>query len=256
MLRLLAEEEEDVAWKACIYRVPRGVMAWAVRAGTNTLATPDNLARWGKPVDTRCALDGCTAPCTLGHLLSNCSSALDRFKFRHDSVLLHLLKTVITHKTDKVTVYADLNGWRVNGGTVPPDLALTEQVPDLVILDRSVTPGRIILLELTVPWDSSHSFKAAMERKTERYERLAEDLTRKGWKTINLPFEVGARGVINSRNFGVLTSLCTMFGIRGLANLRRTVGRIALLGSYRIWLARRSNEWSPGKLIEAGFHTE
>ena len=139
---------------------------------------------------------------------------------------------------------------------MPPDLVLTEQVPDLVILDRSVTPGRIVILELTVPWDSSNSFKAALERKSSRYERLAEDLTRKGWKTINLPFEVGARGVINSRNFGVLTSICSMFGIRGLAKLRRTVGKIALVGSYRIWLARRSNEWSPGRLIEAGSTTE
>ena len=126
----------------------------------------------------------------------------------------------------------------------------------MVIVDRSVTPGRIVLLELTVPWDSSASFKAAELRKNMRYERLAEDLRRKGFNTMNLPFEVGARGVINSRNFGVLTSLCSMFGIRGLAKLRRTVGKIALLGSYRIWLARRSNEWSPGKLIEVGSHTE
>ena len=49
MLNLMAEEEKDVAWKATIYQVPRGVMAWAVRASTNTLATPYNLARWGRP---------------------------------------------------------------------------------------------------------------------------------------------------------------------------------------------------------------
>ena len=58
MLNLLAQEEEDIGWKACIYRVPRGVMAWAVRASTNTLATPDNLARWGRPVDQKCSMEG------------------------------------------------------------------------------------------------------------------------------------------------------------------------------------------------------
>ena len=40
LLHLLAEEEEDIAWKGCIYQVPRGVMAWAFRASTNLLATP------------------------------------------------------------------------------------------------------------------------------------------------------------------------------------------------------------------------
>ena len=77
-----------------------------------------------------------------------------------------------------ITVYADLNGWRVNGGTIPPDLALTEQIPDMVVIHKtvSVTPTKVMLLELTVPWDSSSSFKAALDRKTARYERLADNL--------------------------------------------------------------------------------
>ena len=249
MLTLLAEEEQDISWRSSIYRVPRGVMAWAVRAGTNTLATPDNLARWGRPVDTKCSMVGCDLTCTLGHLLSSCSKSLDRYKFRHDSVLVHLLDTIIKNKKPEVTVYADLNGWRVNGGTMPPDLALTEQIPDLVIIDKSGATTKVVLLELTVPWDSSNSFQAALERKTARYERLADDLQRKGYSTHNLPLEVGCRGVINSRNHGVLGNLAAIVGIRGLQKLRGTLGRIALLGSYRIWLARNSQEWSPGELI-------
>ena len=71
-------------------------------------------------------------------------------------------------KNDQMTVYADLNGWRVNGGTMPPDLVLTEQIPDLVIIDRSDTPAKVVLIELTVPWDSANNFKAAEERKTAR----------------------------------------------------------------------------------------
>ena len=84
-------------------------------------------------------------------------------------------------------VYADLNGWRVNGGTVPADLALTEQNPDMVIIDRSATPIKVVLLELTVPWDSSNSFQAALDRKTARYERLADELQRKGYTSGSTP---------------------------------------------------------------------
>ena len=84
--RLLAEEENDVDWKSLIFQVPRGVMAFAARLCTNSLATPDNLARWGKIVDSRCKL--CDSACaTLGHIISGCKQRLDRFTFRHDSVL-------------------------------------------------------------------------------------------------------------------------------------------------------------------------
>ena len=106
-----------------------------------------------------------------------------------------------------MTIYADLAGWRVNGGTVPPDLALTGQVPDLVLIDRSVTPTRVVLLELTVPWDSSHSFKAALDRKCDRYERLTNDLKTSGYNALNMPLEIGCRGVVNSRNHCVLAEV-------------------------------------------------
>ena len=148
-----------------------------------------------------------------------------------------------------MTVYADLNGWRVNGGTIPHNLVLTEQIPDLVIIDRSATPTKVVLLELTVPWDSSNSFQAALERKTARYERLAGDLRDNGYTTLNLPLEVGCRGVINARNHLVLETLCNMFKIRAHKKLLGSLGRIALMGSYRIWLARHSQEWTGGDLI-------
>ena len=187
MLKFLQEEEQDVAWKSTIYKVPRGVMAWAARAATNTLATPDNLARWGRPVDSRCSMAGCSSVNTLGHMLSACNKSLDRFSFRHDSVLTHLLKTINANKKEGVTTFADLNGWRVNGGTVPPELTLTNQIPDLVIIDRSVTPAKVVLLELTVPWDAASSFKAACDRKLARYERLALDIEEKGYSVANMP---------------------------------------------------------------------
>ena len=153
-------------------------------------------------------------------------------------------------KNNQITGYADLNRWRVNGGTMPPDLVLTEQIPDLVIIDRSDTPAKVVLIELTVPWDSANSFKAAEERKTARYERLAGDLRDKGLTTFNLPLEIGCRGVINKRNHLVLETICNLVKIRGRKKLLASLGRIALLGSYRIWLARHSQQWTGGELIK------
>ena len=109
---------------------------------------------------------------------------------------------------------------------------------------------KVMLLELTVPWDSSKNFEEARIRKEERYRRLTIDLKDAGYQTVNLPLEVGSRGVINQRNMGVLTSLVSMVGIRNLKHFRRSLGKVSLLGSYRVWLARRSQEWAPGALIQ------
>ena len=51
---LLAEENNDITWQAYKYSVPHGVMGFATRAATNSLAIPDNLFRWSKRVDSSC----------------------------------------------------------------------------------------------------------------------------------------------------------------------------------------------------------
>ena len=56
-------------------------------------------------------------------------------------------------------------------------------------------------------------------------------------------------GVINARNHLVLEKLFNMFKIRARKRPSASLSRIALLGSYRIWLARQSQEWSGGDLI-------
>ena len=64
-LKLLKEEDSDVTWKSYIYGVPKGVMSFAMRSTTNTLATPDNLRRWKK---TRSDI------CTMCHVITVCSN--------------------------------------------------------------------------------------------------------------------------------------------------------------------------------------
>ena len=114
---------------------------------------------------------------------------------------------------------------------MPADLALTGQVPDIVLVEREAR--RVVLLELTCPFDTARAMNDAMSRKQERYQMLAEDIHLKGYTVHNMPFEIGARGFVND-NFGVLASLSAMCKIRNVKNLRQNLGRIALLGSYRI----------------------
>ena len=64
-----------------------------------------------------------------------------------------------------------------------------------------------------------------------------------------MPLEVGCRGVIDKRNALTLETICNLVGIKAQQRLKGALSRIALLGSYRIYLARKSPEWSGGELI-------
>ena len=105
-------------------------------------------------------------------------------------------------------------------------------------MDKSVNPHKIILLELTCPWDSSASFRKAELRKTDRYDRLTLDLEAAGLQALNTPLEVGARGYINPRNMAVLATIASICKVRKYKKLCQTLGKIALVASYKIWLAR------------------
>ena len=65
-----------------------------------------------------------------------------------------------------------------------------------------------------------------------------------------MPLEIGCRGVIDKRNSLLLETICNMFGIRAHLRLKGALACIALLGSYRVYLARKSSEWNGGELIK------
>ena len=188
--RLLATEANDIGWKSLIFSVPRGVMAFAARLSTNSLATPDNLARWGKIVDPKCKLCE-TAVATLGHIISGCKQSLERFTLRHDSILsyLHESFTKNIQPNDEIEIYTDLEGCKVNGSTIPPDILVCDSArPDMVIINRKANPVEVTIVELTVPWDSS--CEQAYIRKRDRYEFLVQDIKDRGYKCTNQPLEI------------------------------------------------------------------
>ena len=82
---------------------------------------------------------------------------------------------------------------RVDGLTVPADIAMIGQKPDIVIVKRQASPPEVPLVELTVPWESSSGMKRARSRKKDIYEKLTEGIEGSGFRFQNIPLEVGAR---------------------------------------------------------------
>ncbi len=68
---------------------------------------------------------------------------------------------------ENTQMYLDLPGQHTGISTVPVDIVVTNQKPDMVIIDNL---GNVTLMELTVPFETN-TIQAA-ERKSQRYEGL------------------------------------------------------------------------------------
>ena len=115
----------------------------------------------------------------MGHILNSCPQMLDRYEWRHNGVLAYLYDIMMNSKPPGITIYADIEGAKVNGGTVPPDIMITSQRPDMVIINKNSTPSTVYLVELTCPF--TRNIAAANTRKRARYEFLASDIKDQDW---------------------------------------------------------------------------
>ena len=67
----------------------------------------------------------------------------------------------------------------------------------------------------------------------------------------NLLYEIGVRGYMSKRNRETIMFLSHTCNVRNPKYLMKMLGKLALLGSYQIYLARNSQSWSSGGLLKA-----
>ena len=198
LLRLLEIEKSDLTWKSFCFNMPKNLLSFAIRSSIDCLPTPDNLSLWGKRTSDKCKLWNNRG--SLSHLLNSCPVALEqgRFTYRHNSVLQYLVKRISefckTNVSD-TSFYADLPGYKINGGTVPPTIVPTSEKPDLVIHNK--VTNTVYLCELTVPFEIN--IETARGRKLERYTQLASDIRMNGYKCDLSCFEIGSRDIITKK---------------------------------------------------------
>ena len=198
-LALAAAEKEDVLWKSYMYNLKAGTLKFLLNASIDTLPTAANLKRWKKSPSDLCKL--CRGRQTTNHVLNICSVGKDtgRWEWRHNCVLNYIVSSV---NTSKYTVYSDLEGHQsAGGGTVPPEICVTGQRPDIVILDN--TAKTINLFELTCPLECNIE-----KRNLDKHNKYAHFLTDcSGYDCTVTCFEVSSKGFISTRNH---TSLATL----------------------------------------------
>lgn len=218
--------------------------------------------------------------CTLHHIISSCSHALNggRYTWRHDSVLSYLkpvLLELVAHanegKQDKEvtppiknnfvaagkkgakpqqvranTMLAGTNDWRIlvdlaEKLVYPPEIYGTSQRPDAVIWSSKLKT--VINIELTCP--AEEGIEAAQVRKEVRYFELKCAAKDRGWKATNLTLEAGARGYVAR----TIPRVLKLLG-RAPKQIKTDVSKISNISarcSFAIYLARESFEWDENR---------
>ena len=143
-------------------------------------------------------------------------------------------------------LYADLDGFNAgNGGTIPPDVLVTNQRPDLFLINRQLR--RVFLFELTVPWDSN--VETSHDLKVRKYAPLVNDLSNQFTVEV-FCFEVSVRGQLSKINKARMKSF--LWQVTGqkrpsAVKLITNVSKAALLSSFSIFSARNEPTWNVGR---------
>ena len=255
-IRIAELEDCDMTWKSFIFDLPHGVMKFVVNVHLDTLPTQSNLRKWGKRSGAKCDLCKSSNE-TLLHTLNNCPVMLQqgRYTWRHNCIL-NALKTEFDLVNTGWTIITDLPGDRNIQGpsTVPPHVLPTSQRPDMVLLNKD--DKTIVLIELTVCFESEGAMQNAENRKLDRYAGLLMDISDNGYNADITTIEIGSRGMINCDNVSKLNKLFKVINPklknlqRQSTNVRRKLSKMALLASYIIFYAKYCNTWNEPDFIK------
>ena len=243
-LKLSKCEQTDATWQSYIYNLPKGTKKWVLNASIDTLPTKVNLKMWGKVTNDKCF---CGQRQTLNHVLNCCKVSLEqgRFTYRHDNILSYISKCL---DTEKYTCYIDIQDHQTaNGGTLPPEIIVTNLKPDIVIIDKR--KKTISIFELTVPGEAR--LKISHSLKQEKYQHFTSDI--KSLSVSVSAFEIGSHtGFINNDNKQTLNKLHKFCKKEHkLNNFKSNISSIFVLSSYFLITCRNSELWAASKPILA-----
>ncbi len=172
---------------------------------------------------------------------------LDRYTWRHNSVLNGIISLLKCNLSPDFSLYSDLPGMMQGASTIPLDILTTPLKPDIVIRDHNAK--HLYILELTVCFELNQ--EAAHERKEDKYRTLVSDIKGEGYKVFLYCVEIGSRGHITEDNIKRLRSLFHKLKMSiTVSKLRSTLGKIAIVASYVIYHSKYDQNWSDPSYVK------
>ena len=256
----LGKSEHDKTWLARVLQIPENLLRFGVKSLLDVLPTRCNLTLW--KLDNSgvyCRLCANLPPSarkygigpwreTTQHVLCSCEATLSKRRWRHDSVLWAVTRTIERKLLPGCRLLVDLASSPKHHYTVFPLEFGVETLlkPDMLIVDDQ--SSTLLLIELSVPAedniDERHRHKRA------KYAPLVAELRERnaGWHIECLCFEVGARGIHESSFGRMLQRLAKLRVADKFARSESTeaaikISTIALRASRTIWMTRKTAAW-------------
>ena len=88
------------------------------------------------------------------------------------------------------------------------------------------------------------NIESAHIRKSVRYHDLKKDIENEGFEVDLIPFEVGSRGQVTTRNRAAITNIFLIHGLKKSAvKTIKEISKIALLSSFTLYQAHHQRTW-------------
>lgn len=183
----------NAIWPTCQSKLPKNIFNFTIRYINNSLPTRKNLNKWGVSSSSECSF--CLHPETLLHVVAGCNSYLDRFTWRHDSILNFMANNLPSDHIHKI--FADLPSFS-NPSIITGDVYR----PDLLILTKDNT---LYVLELTVGYETN--LRNNINRKHTKYKELIE-LQKKKFSSVKfINLSISALGVFDKESAALINML-------------------------------------------------
>ena len=223
-------------WSSAQSKLPKNIYNFTIRYINNSLPTRKNLKTCGISSNSECTFYLNTE--TLLHVVAECQSYLDRFTWRHDSILNFLAQTL--QSIGGFELFTDLPGFKntsiITSDTYRPDLLL-------------VFPNNLLLyiVELTVGHESN--LNNNIIRKQNKYKELLRQQKHyfNDVKFVNI--SLSCLGVF-AKESGTFLKMLDNVGFSKAHKMYcvKKMTKIAIRTSYYIFCCR-NKEWENPKLF-------
>lgn len=215
--------------------LPKNIFNFSIRYINNSLPTGQNLKRWN--ISSMSSSSNCLSPETLLHVVAGCKSYLNRFTWRHDSILNFLAKTL--HSVNNISLYVDIPGYKC------PSIITGDQYrPDILLVTSDNT---LYVAELTVGYESN--LRNNSSRKKKKYSELVKDQSKNYRKVVFVNISMSCLGVFADES----RSLFNMLDKLGVDQKQQDycvkhMTTIAIRTTYYIF-CRRNKEWENPEIL-------
>ena len=223
-------------WQKLMGRLPNNIFCFVRKALIFCLPNKTNLFKWKITIVDECCW--CKQRETMLHVFSNCSKNLNRYKWRHDSILM-LIANKLSRSTIEaaVEVYVDCEEAKFR---CTSDLFHSLRPDAVIIID-----GKMTVIELTVCFETNTD--KSRDYKQRRYKNLQDDLIIECDHFEIIYLEFTTLGFISKVSYVPFSNLLKKIGINENRTLVKCM-ETAIRATYYIF-CRRNKEWTDPELL-------